>query len=301
MIDPLTLWRMGYRPVAYPCRKKFSTEPKWQAAARENPPAAVRRPYDPDLANTGILTDGLRAIDIDLPHGDAAVQVAGWCLSNLGPSPIRRRADLSKLLLLYRSSEGCPTKRTIKNDITKDAVEVWGLGNQLLAFGIHPAGAEIEWLGDLPLTLHRDHLTGVAEAQIDGLLAFVGELIRATVRTVPAPVSNGMTDTADLWPLVDVVSALLHIPNSVRDGDLWFAIMCAVHVVSGGSAEGFAAFEAWSAQAGAVNDRVRNWQMERLEESRTIFFRRHARSSCPREHAALGSPVAEKFGGAPSV
>ncbi len=60
-----TLWQNGYRAVAIPIGKKFPVDIAWTEKARENPPKVLSE-YNPAKPGTGILCDGLRAIDIDI-------------------------------------------------------------------------------------------------------------------------------------------------------------------------------------------------------------------------------------------
>jgi hypothetical protein len=60
------LWHSGYRPVAVYTNDKRPFGNNWTGRARRNPPdAATEVPID-DALSTGILCDGLRAVDCDV-------------------------------------------------------------------------------------------------------------------------------------------------------------------------------------------------------------------------------------------
>jgi hypothetical protein len=262
------LFQNGFRPVAYPAGEKFSTEIGWQDLARRNPPAAVSRPHDSRLSNTGILCDELCPVDVDVTDADAVWRIADWCLRNLGDAPIRYRANACKMLLLYRADVGCPSKRAIRArqaDNELWLIECLGVGNQFHAFGVHPTGARLEWLNDIsPATLHRDALTPVSAEQISPLFAFCAPLIgvaQAENDFRPIEGRNPGSNTQELWPLIDVASALEYVPNHGKDWHYWFNIASAVHAVTSGSRDGFALFSQWSAQSSADNPayNLRKW------------------------------------------
>ncbi len=99
----------------------------------------------PDSAalSTGILCDGLIAIDIDIDDPALVVLVVSAAGHFLGAAPERKRSDSSRCLRLYRASEGEPSKRSIAG--THGKVEALGYGQQFVAYGSHPSGATYEW------------------------------------------------------------------------------------------------------------------------------------------------------------
>ncbi|WGD29876.1 DUF927 domain-containing protein [Ancylobacter sp. WKF20] len=173
------VWANGFRPVPVRTGEKVPAEAKWPDRARLNPPACV----GPDAAisdaalNTGILADGLSAIDADID--DEATAEAVWRLATdmLGEAPVRFRDDSHRFLLLYRAAEGEPRKLVIRGE--DGAVEVLGRGQQFVAFGWHPSGAEYRWSADSPETRHRDKLMPVTEQQVAEFLAACAPIIDA--------------------------------------------------------------------------------------------------------------------------
>jgi hypothetical protein len=65
----------GYKPVAVYSRGKRPFGTAWQNRARQNPSGAVTEPVNDAALSTGILCDGLRAIDIDVDDSAIASEV----------------------------------------------------------------------------------------------------------------------------------------------------------------------------------------------------------------------------------
>jgi bifunctional DNA primase/polymerase-like protein len=144
------LWEAGFRPLAiYSQDADVSDAGKrpigtsWQERARRNPPAAVVEHVEAVALNTGVLCDGLRALDIDIDDTAVAAQVQRLALRTLGEAPTRWRPNSRRRLLLYRAAEGEPRKNFCKGKF--GAVEVLGRGQQFVAYGVHPTGAALAW------------------------------------------------------------------------------------------------------------------------------------------------------------
>jgi Bifunctional DNA primase/polymerase, N-terminal len=130
------LWQAGFRPIEiYSHDAGVSDAGKrpignaWQERARRDPPAAVVEPVSTLGLNTGILSDALRALDIDIDDTAVARQVQDVALRLLGGAPIRWRSNSARCLLLYRADEGAPQKAVCKGRFGK--VEVLGRGQQI--------------------------------------------------------------------------------------------------------------------------------------------------------------------------
>ena len=109
------LWANEYRPVRIRAGLKFPTEDNWHSDAKLNPPKAVTDGPDAAYPNTGIVTAGLRVLDIDLNDPETVTQIAAYALDSIGHAPIRYRANSNRLLLPYRAAEGAPRKRKCWN------------------------------------------------------------------------------------------------------------------------------------------------------------------------------------------
>jgi hypothetical protein len=185
------LWRQGFRPVAVcnhdapgPSPGKRPVGNGWQERARRDPPEAAAVPPSADALNTGILCDGLRALDVDCDDPDIVAAIRAAAERRFGVPLTRTRANSPRALLLYRAaatSGPTPGKRTLQG--TRGAVEALGRGQQFVAFGRHHSGAALEWqpMGPNLLPLHA--LPEIAE---DRLTAFLAEDVAPLIGADPA-------------------------------------------------------------------------------------------------------------------
>lgn len=266
-MDPLDLrkrcWLNGYRSLAIPNHLNYPINDGWPALARCNPPLAVALPVDPDQQNTGILCDGLQAIDVDLRDPAACFQTARWCLDHFGDAPIRFRHNAARMLLLYRAADGEPHKCKAwepgLNGEPGQGVEVLGHGQQFVAYGVHKTGAIIRWVDDQgPHSVPRDDLTAITLDQVNALLDFGKQFLNAEAMVsharpftmLPPPTYENNAR----WLDKDIEGALNVIPNCTRNYDWWLSIAMAVHAASHG--HGFALFDAWSQQNPCYDNRL---------------------------------------------
>jgi hypothetical protein len=275
------IWRNGMRPVCvrtWPQLLKFPTLKGWGDHARRDPPyPAVALPPDPKFQSTGILTDGLQPIDIDLRDKDACYAVADWCLRHLGDAPIRFRRNSARMLLLYRALAGSPHKAKSWEpgvDGSKgQGIEVLGHGLQFLAYGHHDSGAEIEWLQNCgPHNTSKQNLVAISTEQVDDLLRWSTQFLdptRAVIRRTSSaqqaaprrvvnsamPVPSYIGNTVR-WRTSDIQAALDSIPNVAVDYDWWLSIMMAVYVASHGDLAGYKLFCDWSSRNAADDPKI---------------------------------------------
>jgi hypothetical protein len=175
------LWDSRYRPIAVYSRDKRPFGIDWTGRGRSDPPEAANALPSNEALNTGILCDGLRAVDFDIDDPAVEGEVERLALALLGAAPIRKRSDSSRCLFLYRAYEGAPSKRTLTGNHCK--VEVLGLGQQFVAYGFHPSGALYEWNFD-PSPYPRDCLTALTEPQLTAFLQAIAPIIGAHVEDV---------------------------------------------------------------------------------------------------------------------
>src|SRR5690349_8354623 len=105
------LWDEGFRPVAVyshddpdPVRAgKAPLGLKWEARARRDPPEAATMPAVPHATNTGIMADGLRAIDGDIDEPELAGRVRALAIEMLGDTIIRCRENSPRFLLPHQA------------------------------------------------------------------------------------------------------------------------------------------------------------------------------------------------------
>ena len=273
------LWDNGFSPIPvynHNLTRLNGSEGKrpkgsgWQDAARQNPPKTVSDIASHDALNTGILCDGLRAVDIDIKsEGDEvlAEEVYGIVVRHLGAAPNRVRAGSTSRLYLYRAAVGEPRKRAISDGVSGGrAIEILGFGQQFVGFGTHKSGAELVWPHGSPLTHSVADLPGVTESQIDAMLAEIAPLIGADIAQLAADRARNAA-VALLPPMVeedisreDVASAVAAmLPD---DGhDTWVKALAAIYNATGGSADGLALAHEYS-RKGVYDRKVvdRKWR-----------------------------------------
>jgi len=189
------LWSNGYRCVAVYTQGKRPFGNAWQSRARQNPPGAVTEPVNDAALSTGILCDGLRAIDIDVDDPTIASEVKRIAYGILGTCPARRRADSARALLLYRAASGEPCKRTIEG--TMGNVEALGHGQQFVAFGTHEQGQPYTWAVS-PAPYSVDALTAITEETLTAFLGAIASLIGSqAVQPAPVAPTGNVTVPAD--------------------------------------------------------------------------------------------------------
>jgi hypothetical protein len=229
------LWDNGYRPIPilnpdsdYPNagKRPAGSGPDWggwEHDARRDPPyAVVATPRDIAM-NTGILGDGLRAVDIDVDDPQIAASIDRLCVEILGDAPVRFRDDSPRRMRVFRAAEGQPPKDSVAEDrATASAagrkpwkVEVLGHGNQFVAFGIHTEGAFLDWEdGRSPRNVRRDELPAVTEAQVAEFLSLAGGLIGAKTprQNSQNPLAVSPRDAGTLLSVLAVLSRLTETP-----------------------------------------------------------------------------------------
>ncbi|WP_428536426.1 DUF3987 domain-containing protein [Rhodopila sp.] len=276
-------WRKGYRPVPIINPgidvKGAGKRPAgsglhwshWEQDARQDPPFAVSSQPSARATNTGILCDGLQAVDIDVDDADLADAVDRLCVEMLGDAPMRYRDDSARRLRLFRAADGEPSHVEVMEDEAVAAganrkpygVEVLGKGNQFLAVGFHPDGAFLDWRdGRNPTTVPRDDLPAVTEDQVAEFLSLAGELIGAKPprqnrqnRQNPAVVGHDADGEGSFGSFVmadrdaalaDVLAALTVVAGDGGSYKVWIRVGMAIFTATNGSLDGLTAFDEWS-------------------------------------------------------
>jgi hypothetical protein len=252
------VWDTGYRPipvVSYdnngPSPGKRPLGQDWINAARLDPPFCVTSPPVAHALNTGILADGLRAVDIDVDDPALVERIQAEAERILGKAPRRTRSNSARILLLYRAWDGEPPKRSIAGKYGK--VEILGRGQQFVAYGTHPSGVEIEWPDGGPTKVSERSLPPVTEAEIDEFLAAVAPIIGAPedVRpTAGAGDAGGYTSRmGQRTSILAAADAMAQIRNEgPRDWERWNRIGMALWAATGGTEGGREVWHAWSGQ-----------------------------------------------------
>lgn len=239
------LWDAGFRPVPVLTDDKAPAGRDWPNRARQDPPECLRFDPVPHACNTGILCDGLRAIDIDVDDATVANRCRAVIVHRFGEAPIRTRRNSPRCLVLYRAASGTPAKTVLAGKLGK--IEVLGKGQQFVAFGRHPSGADLEWFPEPPGQETVDALVAVSEDDLFALFADLAPLIEAD----PPKRTNGHDHHAG-EPQADplrIAAAFNAIPNGgAPDWEAWNRIAMAAWRATGGSEFGLACFDAWSAR-----------------------------------------------------
>ena len=198
------LWQNGFRPISVysPGAVEWTGQPiasagkrpnrkNWHESALASVPDACTAKPSLDALNTGILCDSLLAVDIDVDSPAIVAQIEAAALHFLGQAPKRVRSNSARVLMLYRASEGEPSKRSIAG--TNGKVESLGFGQQFVAFGQHPSGAAYEWPQGSPAEFGKDALTAVTADALQAFLCAVTPLVGADTPTQPSAAPAGLS------------------------------------------------------------------------------------------------------------
>jgi len=249
------LWDAGFRPVPiyspdaqHTSAGKAPRGADWGDKARLDPPAATVQAPSLDALNTGILCDGLRAIDIDIDNPTIAHSVRSKCVDMFGETAMRYRANSPRALLVYRAAEGAPPKRVLAGTFGK--VEVLGRGQQFVGFGVHPSGADLQWMPEAPGEIDVSSLRAITEDEVTSLLEACALSIGAEIPKGRQAERNANKGDRKLGAdALQVVAALCAIPNSgPADWEAGNRIGMATYAATSGNEAGRAAFHAWSEQ-----------------------------------------------------
>jgi hypothetical protein len=266
----------GYHIVPCVTGERRPIDRNWPQLARSND--CLKRLPDPRALNTGIATAGLRAVDQDVDDPGLAEEVADLVFRRLGEAPTRFRRNSPRRCALYRAAVGEPCKRQIVGPHGR--IEVLGAGQQLLAFGTHPSGAELEWTVSPAFQIARHKLPAVSEEQITALLTELAPMVGASTSMVGAPDAlEGDAVRVSSEPQTTVAKLaewLKVIPNDVRDWQAWNNSGLSIFAASGGSEEGRRLFHEWSAKNSCYDSK--------LTDARWASYRR-----CPPTKIGAGS------------
>jgi hypothetical protein len=218
--------------------------------------------------NTGALAKKAPGLDIDIMDGDAADAVEMLAREHFEERgdihvrfgkppkrliPLRTDEPFTKLYRLFKAPDGSEHK-----------IEFLGDGQQYVVAGDHPGtGAAYRWFGGDLETIKRDDLPYVrredAERFLDAAVALLVEEFGFVLISESGRQTNGggppePGEEPEAEP-ERIAAALAVIPNNV-DWDGWNNIAMATWRATGGSAEGFAAFDAWSKKSPKYNART---------------------------------------------
>jgi hypothetical protein len=138
----------------------------------------------PDQTNTGLLTAGLRVVDVDIDDISLAAQIVALAVEQLGAGALVRSRGTARSALVYRAEEGEPAKRGIAGALGK--VEVLGAGQQVVVHGVHPEGQPYVWAGGRsPASVPLADVPTVTEAQLSAFLDAAQRLLGSEAPNMP--------------------------------------------------------------------------------------------------------------------
>jgi len=211
-------------------------------------------------AGIGIAAGRVIGIDIDiLDSPTIALEMEALAKRMLGDTPAVRIGHAPKRLLVYRAVHPF-------SGFKYPPIEVLGVGQQFIAYGIHPdTGKPYDWPVSTLADLSPDDLPGITEAQAREFAKEAYRLIPAELR--PKTLGVGLRAPMEFANLPEqrgtygaVEDALRHIVNADLDYDSWVRIGMAIKGALGD--DGWPLFEVWS-EASQKNDpktTARSWR-----------------------------------------
>lgn len=211
-------------------------------------------------AGIGIAAGRVIGIDIDVVHSAAiAHEIEALAKRMLGDTPAVRIGRAPKRLLVYRAVQPFA-------GFKYPPIEVLGLGQQFIAYGVHPeTGQPYDWPVSTLADLTPDELPAITEAQAREFAKEAYLLIPLDQR--PKSLSVGPRSTGECANLPEqrgtfeaVEDALAHIVNADLAYDSWVRIGMAIKGALGD--EGWPLFEDWSAtsQKNDSKTTARSWR-----------------------------------------
>lgn len=237
------LYDAGFRSVPVLNGDKRPLGKEWTDQARLNPPACITYGPVAHALSTGILCDGLRAVDYDIEDKDIAAKCRAIGADIFGEAPMRFRRNSARFLVLYRALEGAPPKAVLAGKHGK--IEALGKGQQFVAFGTHPSGAEYEWFPDAPGTEKLQALPAISE---DQLFEFFRQCTPIIEADPPQKLNGYTTGTAPAeGSALEIAAALAVVPNNAPPNwEWWNSVGMAIWRSCGGADWGFELWNDWS-------------------------------------------------------
>jgi putative DNA primase/helicase len=150
----------GYEPISV--NGKAPVAPGWQTGEMTPERIAREREEHPNAISTGLRTGRLVGLDIDILDPTDAARMMALAFSELGETPLVRYGAKG-MMLCYRNETpshkitvNCSGAQVAANAAkeekqgAKPKVEILGIGQQFVAYGIHPdTGNPYEWRDEL--------------------------------------------------------------------------------------------------------------------------------------------------------
>ncbi|MFP1645964.1 PriCT-2 domain-containing protein [Pontitalea aquivivens] len=194
----------------------------------------------------GIVGGAVAAVDIDITEdAELALRIERLARERLGDTPALRIGRAPKRMLVYRTAE--PFR-----GIKRHPLEVLCLGQQFLAYAIHPdTGAPYTWpeegLADIDITDLPEISAEAAVAFLDEAYALLPENLRQRGLAAISPAAEAPRSHGQIGTLPAIEAALAWLPNAELDYDSWMRVGMALKGALGEA--GADLFADWSAQA----------------------------------------------------
>jgi hypothetical protein len=221
--------------------------PKWtRHGTRETTEHEIDIWGDWPEAGIGIAAGKIVGVDIDVQDSLIADRVQELAMRTLGRTPAIRIGQAPKRLLVYRATQPFA-------GFKYPPIEVLGLGQQFVAYGLHPdTGEPYQWPVETLADLDLEDLPTIAEAQARAFAEQAYRLVPLEQRPHSLGVGRHAPGERPDQPeqrgtFAAVEEALRFIANADLDYDSWIRIGLAIKGALG--EEGWLLFEAWSASS----------------------------------------------------
>lgn len=192
----------GYDPI--PVKGKAPGITGWQKFVGTTDKIIEGWEKRPDEKSTGLLTERMPTLDIDIKDDKAATAVETLLIERFrdSGSVMTRFGNAPKRAIVFRADK--PFKKITANLIAPDGspgekLELLGKGQQVVAFGIHPdTGKPYQWIAGEPGKVARDELPAITEAEARKLVDDAADLLvrdHGYKRVRERPKSDGKTDS----------------------------------------------------------------------------------------------------------
>ena len=193
------------------------------------------------VRSTSTLTTLRLQADADRSRLAASARLRSGC------GAIRRAASSYTALRQASHPRSCSRAPTARS-------RALGRGQQFVAFGLHPSGAELEWFPDAPGQESVRNIPAISEDDLAAFFADAAPIIDAS----ELPRINGHdVDRTSGEPQAEPLRIAAAVAAIRNDGpaswDEWNKIGMAIWRATGGADIGFAVFDAWSARNAAYS------------------------------------------------
>lgn len=191
----------------------------------------------------GIVTGNIVAFDIDILDDALSIRVEQLLRQMVGDTQAIRFGMRPKRLLVYRADKPFRSRRL-------GPVEILCEGRQFVAHGIHPkTQAPYDWGFESLAQIDRDSLPAVTEEQAQGFLDQVAGLLPPGAR------KSHLRETASAFaksraPIATLADAMAFVsPAEGQHYDDWLAMGMSLHEATGGNADAYDLWDAWSSRS----------------------------------------------------